>query len=276
MNYCIVIPVYKDKLDCTEELSLKRLYEVIDEDTHVYLVCPKGMNIDEYKKIYPSIKLKEFDKKWFESTVSYSQLLINYNFYKSFDKYTYMCIYQLDCYIFKNEIGKWCDKGYDYVGAPIISEMAGWSEVMKNGKWKPAVGNGGFSIRKISTFKDLTNPKGEFRTYYNIDDEILSKVKFEDKYFCNDIIRYYDIEIPDWREACLFAIDMNADIFYNNFKLKELPVGCHAWPKNIRYWKNVMKGITDEISDFCEKKYEKFFALYYDENNSTLREKEES
>ena len=289
MSYCIVVPVYKQKLDCTEELSLKRLHKIIYEDDrpfhtddfrdweerHVYLMCPKGMNTEAYKKIYPSIKVKEFDKKWFKSTDTYSQLLINYNFYKEFDEYEYMCIYQLDCYIFKDEIGKWCNKGWDYIGGPIISENAGWTEVMKNGVWKPAVGNGGFSIRKISTFKDITNPKGEFRQYYKITDELLKNVKFEDKYFCNDIIRFYDLEIPRWQEAYQFAIDMNADIFFNNFKVKDLPVGCHAWPKNIRYWKNVIKEITPDIVDFCENKYKDFFKLYYNEKNSTLREKDE-
>ena len=77
MNYCIVVPVYKPELDCTEELSFKRLYKVIYEDDRpfhmddfrdwkerdVYLMCPNGMNTEAYKKIYPSIKIKEFDKK---------------------------------------------------------------------------------------------------------------------------------------------------------------------------------------------------------------------
>ena len=34
-----------------------------------------------------------------------------------------------------------------------------------------SVGNGGFSLRKVEVFKDLTNPKGEFRQYYNLTDE---------------------------------------------------------------------------------------------------------
>ena len=75
------------------------------------------------------------------------------------------------------------------------------------------------------------------------------------------------------QEASYFAIDMNADIFYNNLGIKDLPTGCHAWPKNIRYWKTVIKDITPEIEQFCEDKHKQFFSLYYDEKNSTLREK---
>lgn len=289
MSYCIIVPVYKEKLDITEELSFKRLHKVIYENERpfhmddfrdwkeipVYLVCPKGMNTDKYKEIYPSIQIKEFPKKYFKSISTYSQLLINYDFYKSFNEYDYMCIYQLDCYIFGKvtDITNWCNKGYDYVGGPIISENAGWSEVNKGGKWKPVVGNGGFSLRKIKTFLEITDPKGEFREYYKVTDELLKNVIYEDKYFCNDIIRFYDINIPDWLEASRFAIDMNADLFYNNIKINYFPVACHAWPKNIRHWKHVIEDITDEISDFCEEKHKEFFKLYYDENNSTLREK---
>ena len=170
-KFCIVIPVYKDKLDCTEELSLKRLYKVIFKNSDnlidwkepdVYLICPKKMNTDKYKKIYPSIKVKEFDKKWFESTASYSQLCIQYSFYNKFSKYEYMYIYQLDCYLVYDNLEEWCNKGYDYVGAPIIASDAGWKNWDDPNNYKPQVGNGGFSLRKISVFKDITDPNGEF------------------------------------------------------------------------------------------------------------------
>ena len=44
---------------------------------------------------------------------------------------------------------------YDYIGAPIIAQNARWFNV-------PAVGNGGVSLRKISTMIEVTDPTGEF------------------------------------------------------------------------------------------------------------------
>ena len=284
----IVIPVYKPTLDCVEEISLKQLHNIIYnppfhmddyrdwEERDVFLVYPKGMDISEYKKIYPSLKEKTFDPEYFKSTATYSQLCISYDFYKSFDWYDYMLIYQLDCYLFRDEISKWCKKGYDYVGGPILSTDCGWNtikESQKGKKWTPYVGNGGFSLRKISTFKELTDPLGEFRIRYNLTDDKLKNVLFEDKYFCNDIYNLYELDVPSWKEALEFGLDMSVDIVYNYLKWTGEPMGIHSVDKNIRWWKKVIPEFMDQkVIDYCEEKHKEFFKLYYDENDSTLRQ----
>lgn len=284
---CIVIPVYKETLDCVEEISLKQLHKIIYnppfhrddyidwEERDVFLVYPEGMNIEEYKKIYPTLKEKTFNPDYFKSTAAYSQLCISYDFYKAFDFYEYMLIYQLDCYIFRDEISAWCKKEYDYIGGPILSTDCGWDTVKeskKGKKWTPYVGNGGLSLRKISTFKEITDPNGELRTKYNLTDETLSNVKFEDKYFCNDLYNYYELDIPNWTEALYFALDMSVDVVYNYFKWQGMPMGIHSVDKNIRWWKKVIPEFKDKkVIDYCEKKHEEFFKIYYDENDSTLR-----
>ena len=295
-QYCVVIPIYKEELDCVEEISLKRLRKVLIDDkmnvgvwhemkdySPVYLVCPKGLDTSAYEKIYNvgdkeiDLKKVEFDASYFESTATYSQLCISYDFYKVFDEYEYMLIYQLDCYLFKDEIKQWCDKGFDYIGGPIISTECGWDTVKKakNGKekWTPLVGNGGLSLRKIETFLEITDPEGELRKTYDLTDEKLKGVVFEDKYFCNDLYNLYELEIPDWRTALSFAIDMSVDIVYNFFKMDPHPMGAHSIDKNIRWWKKVIPEFIDntELINYCEEKHKEFFKLYYDENDSTLR-----
>lgn len=281
MNYCIVIPMYKEKLDCTEILSLKRLHKIIYEDecptggedyryweeTPVFLVIPKGLNIDEYKKIYPTIKVKEFDKKCFESINNLSRLMFEYDFYKQFSRYDYMLIYQLDGYIFKNDIQSWCDKGYDYIGGPIFSENSGWKD-NNDTVWSPKVGNGGISLRKIKFFMDLNNPNGEFRTYYKdkYNDKFFESIKFEDLEYYKIFRYYYDANIPTWFEAGLFSLDMNPEVFESIISDPKDHISlCHAWPKNIRYWKDKIPEINQDIIDFCEDKYKDFFKLYYGE-----------
>ena len=279
-QFCIVIPIYKEELNCVEKLSLKRLVKIIEGKNYpVYLVKPESLDCTNYHNIIDKrIKVEEiyFDDKYFESIQSYSQLCLSYKFYDKFSRYEYMYIYQLDCYLFEDHLKEWCDKGYDYIGAPILSLDAGWDVYdKKKNIWEPKVGNGGFSLRKIQTFKDITYPNGEFRTYYKITDELINKVIYEDKYFCNDIIDFYEINIPNWQEACRFSFDMNADLYKEIMKEDFLPMCAHAWDRNIRHWMSRIEDITAEIVDFCEDKYKEFFKVYYNKNNQSIKENKE-
>ena len=275
-KFCIVIPIYKEKLDVIDDLSLKRLVKVIGTKYDTFLVKPKSLNCKNYYKILDKKHIKEisFDDKFFKDTASYSQLCLQYDFYDKFSKYEYMYIYQTDCYLVEDKLEDWCNRGYDYIGPPIISNNAGWVNPHDQNKYEPQVGNGGFSLRKIEVFKDITDPNGEFRKTYELTDERLSKVIFEDKYFLNDIYNYYDIYTPYWVEALFFGMDMNVDIIYNNMKFIGLPMGIHAWGKNIRYWQNVLEELKDnkEVIDYCENLYKEFFDIYYAKHEENKNE----
>lgn len=274
-QFCIVIPVYKKDLNCVEEVSIQRLNKIVGKKNYdVYLVCPDSLDTTEYDKYFSKLKIERFADKYFQSTATYSQLCVSYDFYDRFSNYQYMLIYQLDCYIFEDKIRDWCNKGYDYIGGPILSTDCGWDTVKKSQKkYQPYVGNGGLSLRKIEVFKEICDPNGELRKTYNITDEKLETIKWEDKYFCNDLYPFYDLNVPDWREALYFGMDMSIDVIYNYFKFKDLPMAVHSWDKNIRWWRTRLDEIKDrpEVWDFCEEKHKEFFKLYYDENDSTLR-----
>ena len=266
-KFCIVIPIYKEDLDPIDEVSLKRLHKIIGNKYDIYLIKPESLDTKNYYKILKQKNVCEviFDKKYFESTASYSQLCLQYDFYDKFSDYEYMYIYQTDCYLVEDQLEFWCNKGFEYIGPPIISNNAGWKNYKNQDKYEPQVGNGGFSLRKIEVFKDITNPEGEFRKTYQLGDEQLSKIIYEDKYFLNDLYNFYEIITPSWIEALLFGMDMNVDIIYNVMKFNILPMGIHAWGKNIRHWKNVLEELKDnkKVIDFCENKYKEFFDLYY-------------
>ena len=276
-NCVIVIPIYKATLDCVEEISLNRLHDIIGDKYNIYLVAPKGLDTSKYDEIYKRhIDVVFFPQYYFTSTAAYSQLCINYNFYDKFSEYNYMLIYQLDCYLCYDNIEYWCTKNYDYIGGPILSTACGWDTIKnKNGnkEYQPLVGNGGFSLRKIETFKYLTDPNGEFLKICGINKEQLNNVIFEDKWFCNDLYNYYDLNIPDWLEALSFGIDMSVDIVYDLYKIPAKPMGIHSVDKNIRYWQNVLPEFKNpDVIAYCEEKHREFFKLYYDENNRTWRE----
>ena len=270
--FCIVIPIYKEKLDPIDELSLKRLHKVIGNKYDIYLVKPESLDTKNYYKILKQKNVYEvvFDNKYFESTSSYSQLCLQYDFYDKFSNYVYMYIYQTDCYLVEDKLEEWCDKGYEYVGPPIISNNANWVDYKNKDKYEPQVGNGGFSLRKIEIFKDITDPNGELRKAYKLTDEQLSKIVFEDKYFLNDLYSFYEIHTPEWTKALEFGMDMNVDVIYDIMKFKGLPMGIHAWGKNIRHWQNVLEELKDnkKVINYCEKKYKEFFDIYYAKPNS--------
>ena len=274
-DFCIVIPVYKTELDCVETISLNRLNTVIgDKNYDVYLVCPTDLDTTNYFKLFSNLKIKTYSPDFFKSTASYSQLCISYDFYNDFSDYKNMIIYQLDCYLFSDNIQAWCDRDYDYIGGPILSTDCGWDTVKKNqgNEYKPYVGNGGFSLRKIEVFKEITDPAGEFRTRYELTDDKLKNVIFEYKYFCNDLFNLFKLYTPTWQQSLYFCLDMSVDIVFNNMNWKGFPMCAHAVDKNIRYWKNVIPEFgNQDVIDFCEKKHEDFFKLYYDENDSTFR-----
>ena len=260
-KFCIVIPIYNETPDIIEDFSLNRLSKVIGDKYDIFYIKAKGFNSEPYQKILKGNDV-EFDPSYFESPSTYSQLLISHKFYNYFLDYEYMLIYQTDCYIFEDDIEKWCNMGYDYIGAPIIARNPDWSLASKG---LPQVGNGGFSLRKTKTFYSLTDPTGEFISYYNITEEQLKEVKFEDVWFCDFVWNKYDFNMPSWRQAAMFALDMNIKAWYNDLKIDFLPMACHAWPKNIRDWKDKFEGMTDEIVNYCEEKYKDFFKVYYGE-----------
>lgn len=277
-KFCIVIPIYKEDLDCIEKVSLTQLWKVIGgKPYHIYFVRPNIENFDmtKYYELLPgcdNVHEELFDENYFKSTATYSQLCIYYDFYNRFSNYEYMYIYQLDCILTCDRLEKFCEFGFDYIGAPILSTDCAWPTINKiTKKYTPAVGNGGFSLRKISTFKDITNPNGEFIQHYNITSDMLKKIKFEDLYFCVYVKNMYNINIAPFEYGLIFAWDMNVDIIYNDWKFHKIPMCIHAWDKNIRFWKDHLSYITKDIISYCEEKHKDFFNIYYDENNSSAR-----
>ena len=234
-KFCIVVPIYHEDIYDYEEISLKRLHDVIYiKDYDVFFIYPENINVDKYLNLYDNAICVGLESDFFKDTHTYSQLLINYNFYNTFSNYQYMLIHQTDSYLFRDEIEEWCNKGYDYIGGPIISMLKEWSQDDIN-NWKPKVGNGGLSLRRICIFKDITNPNGALMKYLNLDQNLLDNICYEDSFFCNFISKVYIMNIPDWYEAAKFSISLNPEEIYKTLKIK--PMGCHNFNLHKEFWK---------------------------------------
>ena len=219
----VVVPVYKklEDYDENERQAFNQIFRTfVARD--IVLVCPNSLS--EYYKDFNRYYL---DPKYFTYS-GYNELCKSEFFYRMFlDKgYRYMCLVQLDVWIFQDNLEYFLnlfdEKGYDYIGAAWYG--VGWTS---DGK----VGNGGFCIRKLETFRNicsrgvgpgnedtaiLLNPKSNLR----IAPEVLA-LEFS------------------WEEKPYFT--------YKIMHCK-LPMGTHAYassPDRIGFWKHFIPNVKE-------------------------------
>lgn len=122
-NCVVVIPVYRVPT-MMEQCSFKQCLQVLNK-YDITIVTNSEVDITKFNDISQmcgkSFSTELFDKEYFEGIKGYNALCLSKAFYQRFaDKYVYMLIYQLDAWIFRDELQDWCDKGYDYVGSPFF------------------------------------------------------------------------------------------------------------------------------------------------------------
>ena len=86
----------------------------------IFFIVPDNMQ----KKDYPTlsgVRFQRVPKEWMTSIAAYNQMMLMQGFYELFEKYTYILIYQLDAFVFSDQLSEMCKYGYDYIGAPWLS-----------------------------------------------------------------------------------------------------------------------------------------------------------
>ena len=251
----IVIPVYKEYFGELEEKSFLQCCKVL-KDYEIVIVHPEGLYCAYLTEKYNNLSFKSFSKLYFATIYGYNELLLSSIFYESFLDSEYILIYQLDAFVFRDDLMKWCQKGYDYIGAPWIATstdsfgMNIFNKVARlfRSKKKNAreqtffkVGNGGFSLRKVASHHNIAKQQQQFiKDVLNETDKKIYAI--EDVFWSLKAIEFDpNFKIPDYKEAVYFAIDRKPNLamkLTNN----ELPFGCHAInkPKVIDFWKPIL------------------------------------
>lgn len=230
-NLCIVcIPIYKkyNDLFTYEKDSIKRVIEILGGKYEICLVCGKTFFCDEYKKNFEyDFSILRCNDKYFESQRGYSNLCEEYHFYQMFNDYEYMLIYQTDAWIFEDKIEYFCNKGYDYIGAPH------WV-YQKTGIFKgPIVGNGGLSLRKIDKFVEICK---------NTDFDKINSSLLEDRFFTEQMEKY--LNLPPVKIAFEFSIQDKPSASFK--QMDKLPMGCHGFNRNEwSFWKKYIDTVND-------------------------------
>ena len=248
----VVIPIYNCILKDYQIKSLEQCLSVLKYHP-ITIIKPQKLDIKDLPFNIDFVNVINFPDNCFESILSYNELMLSDYFYKEFLNYEFILIHQLDAFVFKDELDYWCNKDYDYIGAPWIAKKDIFSlrlffslfdSKVKKERRKIffKVGNGGFSLRKTKKHFEIAT---KHKSYIQ---NILKEKKggldaIEDVFWSFKAKEFnVDFKIPEYKEALKFAFDRKPKIAFklNNNKL---PFGCHGFnkPKVIKFWKKIIK-----------------------------------
>ncbi len=208
------------------------------------LISPEELDVSGIQKEYGVARVERFDKNNFQSTKTYNRLLLSREFYQRFLGYEFILIYQLDAFVFEDQLMDWCEKGQDYIGAPWIGEN--WPETIMSMAKKPlwariflfkllffkknnSVGNGGLSLRKVSSALKATAFLGSYASNWSLNEDVFWSI------YVPNVLPFF--KVPDMKTAARFSLEQNPQegLEMNGGKL---PFGCHAWEKwDIECWR---------------------------------------
>ena len=102
----VVIPIYKATLTQYEEMSLNQCVKVLANYSLV-VIKPTSLDINELLSQYSLLKVENFPDDCFSNLRAYNKLVLSEDFYQRFVDYQYMLIFQLDAYVFRDELLYW-------------------------------------------------------------------------------------------------------------------------------------------------------------------------
>lgn len=254
----ILIIAHKSKITEFEEASLAQCFNILGRYS-IKIICPKGLDVACYQRIIPDIEIDFIDPIWQSNYQNFNRLKIEPFLFKRYANYEFILFYELDAFVFRDELEYWCSQNYDYIGAPWFENFDHANE------FSPiiGVGNGGFSLRRVSSALkalhrfSLVHKSEELRKLTQRNHWLktsLSLIKnctianntfylfntfkgHEDIFWCNYVKQNFDwFKVAPIDIALKFSFECNPRILFIKNK-NYLPFGCHAWYKyNLNFW----------------------------------------
>lgn len=257
----VVIPIYKNNLSLKELISLQQCLNVLNNHPIVF-ISPIGLDTTFYEELCENktkFKIEYFEDFYFKDILGYNNLMLSANFYKTFFNYKFILIYQLDAFVFRDDLIHWCNQNYGFIGAPHLPHQnrPGEFQWLKNyAKFLNAfnsifnrnhkisnVGNGGFSLRKTRTCYWLVKIfKNRVKKWGNEDGFF--------KYWGNLLHPF--IKLPKDEIALNFSIELMPKESLKKLN-HVLPFGCHAFEKYD--WETWKPYIINEPIEFSIKNH---------------------
>lgn len=294
----VVVPIYTLKLTCSEKTGLLHCIEKLSNYNIFFLHKQSIPAASIFECISlsaaqaESCRFAAIADEWLLSTRTYSLLLFQGWFYRMFEEWEYMLIFQQDAWVLGSgeELAQWINKGYTYIGAP-------WTGHLGPDTPDTGVGNGGFSLRHVGAmiricesvktsyvpvfrWGKLAYRMTLFRRYH------LFPLAQWPLIFCkrfvvfvamsfgwNNTLAYFSrivgtqedhlislfaplvfpwMRIPSMAEAAAFSVETNPRATCAHYQVQR-PFGCHAWSKHDReFW---LSTFPEEFSSLigCEE-----------------------
>lgn len=258
----IIIIAHRASITVYERISLLQCLKVF-ASRPIFIVCPKNMDITQYKDISSRINFDFIPPYWQKDYRSFNRLKILPFLYKRYIDYDYLLFYELDAFVFRDELDFWMSMDYDYIGAPWKS---GWDNADEDSPFI-GVGNGGFSLRKVKShirvlqsFSYVDNPKVLAQVWFKrnflakvvtipffiLDLTVRNNTYFlfnsyrgnEDVFWgqvANGNVNWFNVAPID--DALKFSFETHPHSLYL-MNQQNLPFGCHGWWKyDFEFWK---------------------------------------
>jgi len=268
----VAIPIYRQRPSKTEEIAYRQALLILGNHP-IALVAPDGLDVSFYQSLHSNLIVERFTTFYFQGISGYSQLLLSPKFYRRFIKYEFILIYQLDAFVFRDELLEWCNEGFDYIGAPWFQNFHNFSE----GAGFLGVGNGGFSLRRIRSCLRALHKLSWIMTPHEIWNNYLSHNMMKRIIYIPDLLTNFTVRNNTFHMFNNFS--GNEDLFWGlhvtkNFKWfnsatidasirfsfecnprilfqqnnSRLPFGCHAWMRyDYEFWKPHIENIGHHL-----------------------------
>lgn len=233
----VVIPIHLAEPPELEKVSLAQTLQLLNKYTITFMTR-QGLNTSWYQEFCrgkATIKFEEF--KW-NGFNEFGELMTSSKFYGRFRRYEFILICHMDAFVFRDELDKWCQTEYDYVGSVIYNTY--WADVPARpylGFTKPEYyANGGFTLKRVESFYRITS---RFKLYIDLYHWIR---KLRNRGFLDDIFvaQLFPNLSSKFRMAprsvaqqfgAAYEFWEEKDLPFTNKDRNTLPFGTHGWIK---------------------------------------------
>ena len=261
----VIIPFYRESIDHFERIALEQCNKKLGSHTLI-AIKPHKLTLPEDANAIRFTDVVSFENSYFENIEGYNKLMLSAEFYETFLAYDYILIYQLDAFVFKDELDYRCQQGFDYIGAPWLRDIEhpDFAKAIKSKlkyylhtrydthiKGEPSkyqyenkVGNGGFSLRNVRKFYNLCiKHKAMIDMYLEKGTHHYN----EDRFWSIEVNRKNKVlNIPDYKTGAKFSIE-HAPPRALKLNNGQLPFGCHAWDRTLDFWRPIFKQLGYSI-----------------------------
>ena len=267
----VLIFAHAPALSWAEEISLRQCVRVLGVHP-LRLVCPAGLDVSAYRAIAPDLVVDFIPPSFLASYRAYNRLKILPWLYRRYAAYEFILTYELDAFVFRDELAFWCAQGWDFIGAPTF---AGYLDAQPANRPMPLL-NSGFSLRRTRAMRRVGRTPRHIEPPASVIRQWLSsgglrpgglwlaftRLTFRNNFFgpLNDFggneddfwclraaARFPWFRLAPYETARKFSFEVNAPRLLDE-NAGTLPFGCHKWAGlTPNFWRPIVRSFGYEL-----------------------------